>query len=128
MSDIRKDLLYTKDHEWVKVGVGPRTVRVGITDFAQAALGDVTYIQLPDMGKSFKTHEVFGSVESVKAVSELFMPVAGKVVKRNEALLNDPAPINTSPFDDAWMIDIELESEDEVKKLLSSEAYAQHAQ
>jgi len=140
MSEIRQDLKYTKDHEWVKntsttntdtnvaTNIATNIVRVGITDFAQASLGDVTFIQLPEVGSTFRSGEIFGTVESVKAVSDLFMPLSGKIVARNEALINDPAPVNTSPFDEAWMIEIEITDSAEQNSLLNAEAYAQHAQ
>src|SRR4051794_516591 len=101
MSEIKKNLLYTKNHEWVKKGSTPKLVVVGITDFAQASLGDVTYIQLPAVGATFKQGDVFGTVESVKAVSDIYAPVSGKISKVNEDLVKDPAPVNTSPFDSA---------------------------
>ena len=128
MSQISTDCLYTKDHEWLKKSANPRVVRVGITDFAQASLGDVTYLQLPAVGKSFTKGEVLGSVESVKAVSDLYAPVSGKIVAVNEALVNDPTPVNTDPFGAAWMVDIEITQEAELSSLLTPQAYQQHAQ
>lgn len=128
MSQILPNLLYTKDHEWAQKTESPKTIRVGITDFAQASLGDVTYVQLPKVGEKLLKGATFGSVESVKAVSDLYSPVSGIVSKVNESLNNDPSPINTDPFGKAWMIEIELQNEAELKELLSADAYAQVAQ
>lgn len=128
MSEIRKDCLYTKDHEWVKKASSPKVIVVGISDFAQAALGDVTYLQLPAPGKSVKQGEIIGSVESVKAVSDIYAPLSGKVVKVNEALVADPSAINSDPFGNAWMVELELDNEGDLSTLLSAEAYASHAQ
>jgi glycine cleavage system H protein len=123
MSQIPNDLLYTKEHEWVRKTSTPKHIQVGITDFAQASLGDVTFVQLPKVGTEIKRGQTFGSVESVKAVSDLYAPVTGRVSKINEALNNDPSPINTDPYNSAWMIEIELSSEAEMKELLSAQAY-----
>jgi glycine cleavage system H protein len=128
MSKILPDLLYAKSHEWVRKASSPRVVTVGITDFAQAALGDVTYLQLPEAGKTFKKGEVFGSVESVKAVSELYAPVSGKVLKTNAGLANDPGPVNTDPYATGWMLEVEMSDESELASLLKAEAYAGVAQ
>jgi glycine cleavage system H protein len=128
MSEIRKDCLYTQDHEWLKKTSKPKVARVGITDFAQGSLGDVTFLQLPAVGTSFKKGEVFGTLESVKAVSDLYAPVTGQIVKINDELVADPSPVNTSPFDEAWMIEIEVADENEFKTLLSPEAYESVAQ
>lgn len=128
MSELRKDCQYTKDHEWVKKTETTNVVRVGITDFAQASLGDVTFIELPSEGKEIKKGETIGSVESVKAVSDIYAPMSGKITKVNAALEEDPALINTKPFDDAWIIEMEVTNESEWSELLSPEAYEQHAQ
>lgn len=124
MSEIRKDYLYTKDHEWVKKTSSPKVVTVGISDFAQSSLGDVTFLQLPTIGKSLKKGEILGTVESVKAVSDVYAPVSGTVVKINEALHADPAAINSDPFGNGWLVEMELSSEAEVSTLMSPEAYA----
>ena len=128
MSDIPKDLLYTKSHEWVRKTASPNAVVIGITDFAQASLGDVTYLQLPEVGKTVRKGEVFGSVESVKAVSELYAPISLKVIKRNEALLSDPAALNTQPYKDGWLLEVETQDEGELAGLLKPEGYASVAQ
>lgn len=128
MSEIRKDLLYTKDHEWIRKGPEGRLVTVGITDFAQAALGDVTYVQMPALGKEFKKGEIMGTVESVKAVSDIYAPLSGKIVKINEALNQDPSPLNTEPYGAAWLAEIEISNESEMSSLLSADAYASVAE
>jgi glycine cleavage system H protein len=128
MSEIRNDLYYTKEHEWVRKTSNPKVVVVGITDFAQSSLGDVTYVDLPAAGTVVTQGQVFGSVESVKSVSDLFAPVSGKIIKRNEAVLSDPAPINASPYDNGWLIEVEISDESEFAKLLSASAYEQVAQ
>ena len=128
MSQIRKDYFYTKDHEWVKRSALPRVVVVGISDFAQAALGDVTYVQLPEVGRSFKKGESFGSVESVKAVSDVYAPLSGKVLKVNEALGADPAPINQDPYEAGWIMELEISDEAEFSLLLNAGAYESIAQ
>lgn len=128
MSDIRPDRRYTKDHEWVLKTERPKVVVVGITDFAQASLGDVTYVQIPESGRQFKKGEVLGTVESVKAVSDIYAPLSGTVVRTNGALNSDPAPINSDPFGAGWLLEMEVSEEAEMNALLSPDAYAQVAQ
>jgi len=128
MSEIRKDLFYTKDHEWVKKTAASNVIVMGISDFAHASLGDVTFVQLPELGKVFRKGEVLGTVESVKAVSDIYAPVSGKVTKRNEGLLNDPSILNTSPFDKAWLVELESSNEAEFQQLLAPGAYESIAQ
>ena len=118
---IPKDLRYTQEHEWVKVE--GNKVRVGITDFAQHELGDIVFVELPEVGDTVTLNEPFGSVESVKTVSELYSPVSGTVVEVNEALSDSPEFVNESPYENAWMIVIELSNEAEVEALLTAEAY-----
>ena len=118
---IPKDLRYTQEHEWVKVE--GNKVRVGITDFAQHELGDIVFVELPEVGDAVTLHEPFGSVESVKTVSELYSPVSGTVVEINEALSDSPEFVNESPYENAWMIVVELSDEAEVEALLTAEAY-----
>jgi glycine cleavage system H protein len=121
MANVPENLHYSKDHEWVRVEGDTGTV--GITDHAQHALGDVVYVELPKVGDSFAAHEAFGSVESVKAVSELFCPVAGEVVEVNESLQDDPEKVNTDPYGGAWMIKLRVKDAGEVDKLLSAIEY-----
>jgi len=116
-----KDLRYSEEHEWVKVE-GER-VRVGITHFAQHELGDIVFVELPEVGDEITADEPFGSVESVKTVSELYAPVSGKVVEINEDLSDNPEFVNESPYDKAWMIVIELTDSSELEKLMSAEQY-----
>ena len=114
------DLKYTKEHEWVRVDGDTGTV--GITDFAQQQLGDVVYVDLPEVGAKLNAGEVFGSIESVKAVSELFAPVGGEVTEINTALKNKPEAVNTKPHD-TWMIKMRLADPAEASSLLDSAAY-----
>lgn len=118
---VPKDLRYTSEHEWVKVEDGK--VRVGITDFAQSELGDIVFVELPQVGDEIQMNEPFGSVESVKTVSELYAPVSGKVVEVNEELEDSPEFVNESPYEKAWMIVVELSDESELDNLLSAQAY-----
>jgi len=121
MSLIRDDLKYTQDHEWIVAEGGIGTV--GITDFAQESLGDVTFVELPKVGTSYKKGDAFGVVESVKAASDLYMPVSGKVVEVNTALDSAPDLINSSPYDEGWIVKVELEEPSQVDELLSPTAY-----
>ena len=114
------DLKYTKDHEWVRADGDIATV--GITDYAQKSLGDVVYLELPEVGRSLKKGEVFGTIESVKAVSELFAPVSGEVVEVNAALRDKPEQVNTDPHG-AWMVAIRLASPEQADALLDAAAY-----
>jgi len=115
------ELAYVDSHEWVRTEGG--RVRIGITDYAQDQLGDVVYVELPAPGKSFAKGAPFGSVESVKAVSELYMPIGGQVVESNPALENSPELVNTSPYDQGWMILVEPSQSEELQGLLSVQAY-----
>jgi len=119
-----EDYLYTKDHEWIQVQGNNATV--GITEFAQHELGDVVYVDLPEVGDTFEANEPFGSVESVKAVSEVFCPVSGEVIEVNPKLEDTPELINESPHQKAWMIKIKLSSPDETQELLSAEEYEEY--
>jgi len=114
------DLKYTRDHEWVRLE-GDQA-RVGITDYAQKQLGDVVYLELPDVGRTFNQGEVFGTIESVKAVSELYSPVSGEVVEVNSAIAQKPEAVNADPHN-TWMIVLKLTNESEATALLDSAAY-----
>jgi len=118
--------LYTKDHEWLRVDGD--TAVVGITDYAQHELGDVVFVDLPEVGDNFDANEPFGSVESVKAVSEIFCPVGGEVVEINPELENRPELVNESPHEKAWMIKLRIASADELKELLSAKEYEEYIQ
>ena len=115
------DLLYTEDHEWARVEGNLATV--GVTQFAVDQLGDVTQVDLPKEGETFRQGDVFGTVESVKAVSDLFAPLSGKVVKVNTPLAEAPQNVNEEPFDEGWMIQMELSKPDEAKALMDADAY-----
>jgi len=116
-----EELGYVDSHEWVRSEGG--RAQIGITDYAQDQLGDIVYVEIPAVGKSFAKGAPFGSVESVKAVSELYMPIGGKVVEINTALENSPELVNSSPYDQGWMIVVEPSSPDELKALLSAPSY-----
>lgn len=122
MSQVPATLRYTKDHEWVRQE-SDGTVTIGITDHAQAALGDVTFVDLPKAGKSFKSGEVFGTVESVKAASDLYCPIAGEVIESNPTLNDSPDLVNREPYGGAWMIRIKPKNPAEVGQLLDATAY-----
>jgi glycine cleavage system H protein len=126
VSEIPKDLLYTEDHEYVKPTDDANVVAIGITDFAQGELGDIVYIELPKVGASFAKHDVFGTVEAVKAVSELYSPLTGEVVAVNDRLDKEPALVNSAPFGDGWMIKVRLKDAKEKDALLNADAYSAH--
>jgi glycine cleavage system H protein len=121
-----EDNLYSKDHEWISIQDNVGTI--GITDYAQHELGDVVYVDLPEVGDTFEAGEPFGSVESVKAVSEVFCPAGGEVIEVNSKLEESPELINESPHQKAWMIKIRLSNSDELKELLSAEEYEEYLQ
>src|SRR5919206_3989796 len=121
MANVPEGLYYSKDHEWLKVE--GETGTVGITDHAQSSLGDVVYVELPKAGESFAAHESFGSVESVKAVSEIFTPVGGEVVEVNESLQDEAEKVNTDPYGEAWLIRIRMSNPGEVDSLLNAAEY-----
>jgi glycine cleavage system H protein len=126
MSSIPKDLRYTKDHEWVRESDDPQVVEVGITDYAQGELGDVVFVELPKAAAAFKQRDVFGTIEAVKAVSELYSPVAGTIVESNKALDQDPALVNRDPYGKGWMVKVKLKDLQELDGLLRADAYAKH--
>ena len=110
MSNVPAELQYTKEHEYVKRTDDAQVVLIGITDFAQGELGDIVYIDLPKAGARFNSHDVFGTVEAVKAVSELYMPVTGEVLEVNGALDGEPALVNSDPYGAGWMIKVKLDA------------------
>ncbi|WP_078544146.1 glycine cleavage system protein GcvH [Litchfieldia alkalitelluris] len=116
-----KELRYSEEHEWVKVE-GDR-IRIGITDFAQSELGDIVFVELPEVGDTIEANEPFGSVESVKTVSELYAPISGKIVEINEELDDSPEFVNESPYEKAWMIVIEPSEPSQVEGLMTAEQY-----
>jgi glycine cleavage system H protein len=121
-----QDYLYSKDHEWILVQDTVGTV--GITDFAQHELGDVVYVDLPEVGDAFEANEPFGSVESVKAVSEIFSPASGEIIEVNSRLEENPEIINESPHEKAWMVKVRLTNPEELKGLLSANEYEEYLQ
>ena len=126
MSEIPKELRYTEEHEYVKPTGDSGVVRIGITDYAQGELGDVVFVELPKAGAALGKMQVFGTIEAVKAVSELFSPVAGTVVEANGALESDPALVNRDPYGDGWMIKVKVQNPADVSGLLDAAAYAKH--
>ncbi len=123
MSNIPADLRYSKEHEYVKATDEAGVYAIGITDFAQGELGDIVYLELPKAGTTFGVGEVFGTVEAVKAVSELFMPIAGEVIAINDRLDGEPALVNTDPFGDGWMI--RVRSTDDGSSLMNATEYSE---
>ena len=125
MANIPKDLHYTEEHEYIRKN-SDGTVDVGITDYAQGELGDVVYVELPKVGTKLGKHDVFGTIEAVKAVSELFSPVAGEVTEVNARLDQEPALVNSDPYGAGWMIKLRVEDPSGVESLMSAEAYTSH--
>lgn len=126
MSNVPDDLLYTAEHEYVARSDDSPVVRIGITDYAQGELGDVVFVRLPKPGDRFDAHQAFGEIEAVKAVSELYSPVAGEVVGVNKAVDADPGIINRDPYGEGWMINLRVASSADLKGLLSPRAYRAH--
>jgi glycine cleavage system H protein len=126
VSNVPDDLVYTTEHEYIQRTADPAVVRIGITDYAQGELGDVVYVSLPRTGESFTTHQSFGTIEAVKAVSELYSPVAGEVVEVNGALESDPALVNRDPYGDGWMVGLRVADAKELDGLLAPAAYRSH--
>ena len=120
--DVKENLKYTKDHEWVSVEGNIATV--GITDFAQSELGDIVYVEVDTLDETLAKDEVFGTVEAVKTVSDLFLPMSGKIVEFNESLSDAPESINESPYEQGWIIKVEVSNPDEINDLLNSNDYS----
>ena len=120
--DVKENLKYTKDHEWVSVEGNIATV--GITDFAQSELGDIVYVEVETLDETLNKDEVFGTVEAVKTVSDLFLPMSGKIVEFNESLSDAPESINESPYEQGWIIKVEVSNHDEINDLLNSNDYS----
>ena len=119
--EVKENLSYTNDHEWIKRD--GNTALVGITDFAQSELGDIVFIEVETISEDLKKNEVFGTVEAVKTVSDLFIPMSGKVLEFNSALEDNPELVNESPYDDGWIIKMEISNLDEISDLLDYQAY-----
>lgn len=124
--NLPEDLLYSEEHEWVKKE-GDR-VRIGITDFAQSELGDIVFVELPEVGDGIEADEPFGSVESVKTVSELYAPISGKIIEINEELEDSPEYVNESPYEKAWMLIVEPSDDLEIDELLTDEEYQSYTE
>jgi glycine cleavage system H protein len=123
MSQIPENLKYTQEHEWVRVEEDG-TVVIGITDYAQSSLGDITFVELPETDESFESGDTFGVVESVKAASDLYMPLAGKVIETNEALMDSPESVNSDPYGEAWLLRIKPDDATGLDALMDPAAYA----
>lgn len=126
MSNVPDDLVYTKEHEYVQRTDDPAVVRVGITDYAQGELGDVVFVNLPKPGDRLDSHQSFGTIEAVKAVSELYSPIAGEVVEVNGTLDRDPAAVNRDPYGEGWMVSIRAADPRALDGLLAPAAYRSH--
>ena len=119
--NVPNDLKYTKDHEWVKIEDGIATV--GVTDFAQGELGDIVYVEVETVEEELDREEVFGTVEAVKTVSDLFLPLSGEIIEFNEALEDEPEKVNSDPYGDGWMVKIKITAPSEVEELMSADDY-----
>jgi glycine cleavage system H protein len=120
------DLHYTQSHEWVRIDGDVGTI--GITDHAQKELGEIVYLELPEVGHGYNADEEFGTVESVKAVSELYIPISGEIIEVNKAAIDEPGIVNDDPFGDGWLVKVKLTTDEEVKSLMSAEQYAEYVQ
>jgi glycine cleavage system H protein len=125
LANIPSDLKYTEEHEYVRQGADG-TAEIGITDYAQGELGDIVYIELPKVGTKFGKHDVFGTIEAVKAVSELFAPIAGEIIAINERLDKEPALVNTDPYGAGWMIKVKPTNASDLDALMGSDDYKKH--
>ena len=121
--EIRENLNYTKDHEWISIDGDIATV--GITDFAQSELGDIVYVEVDTIDENLNKDDVFGTVEAVKTVSDLFIPVSGEILEFNESLNDNPELINESPYDEGWIIKMKVENSDQLSELLDSKSYSE---
>jgi len=126
MSDIPADLRYTEEHEYLKATDQDGVYTVGVTDYAQGELGDVVFVELPEVGTSFDKMETFGTIEAVKAVSDLYCPLKGRVVEVNSEIDDDPSLVNSDPYGAGWMIRLKIANEDDLKDLLDADAYESH--
>jgi glycine cleavage system H protein len=123
VANIPDDLLYTQEHEYVRISADGSSAEIGITDYAQGELGDIVYLELPKVGATFSKQDVFGTVEAVKAVSELFCPLSGEITGVNDRLDKEPALVNSDPYGDGWMIRLQITESAQKDELLSAEAY-----
>lgn len=119
--NIPQELKYTKDHEWIRVEGD--TVTIGITDFAQSELGDIVYVEVETLDETLEKEEVFGTVEAVKTVSDLYLPISGEIIEFNESLEDEPEKVNSDPYGEGWMIKVKFSDESQLEELLSADAY-----
>lgn len=126
MSEIPTDLLYSEEHEYLKPTDEEGVYVVGVTDYAQGELGDVVYVELPNRGSSFSKMDVFGTIEAVKAVSDLYCPIQGEIVGVNEALEDDPSLVNSDPYGEGWMVRLKIANPADLEGLLTADGYADH--
>jgi glycine cleavage system H protein len=126
MSEIPSDLLYSEEHEYLKPTDEEGVYLVGVTDYAQGELGDVVYVELPNRGSSFGKMDVFGTIEAVKAVSDLYCPLQGEIVGVNEALEDDPSLVNSDPYGEGWMVRLKIANPADLESLLTADGYADH--
>lgn len=119
--NIPQELKYTKDHEWIRVEGD--TVTIGITDFAQSELGDIVYVEVETVDETLDKEEVFGTVEAVKTVSDLYLPIAGEIIEFNESLEDEPEKVNSDPYGEGWMIKVKFSDQSQLEELLSADAY-----
>lgn len=124
MSNIPESLKYTKDHEWIKVEGD--TATIGITDYAQGELGDIVYVEVETEGETLAKEDIFGTVEAVKTVSDLFMPISGEVLEFNSSLESAPETVNSDPYGEGWMIKVKMSDTSEIDTLMSAEQYAEN--
>ena len=120
--NIPENLLYTKEHEWIKIDNNSKTAYVGITDYAQSELGDIVFVELPNINDEFEENDVFGTIEAVKTLADLFLPVKGKIIEINDKVEDEPDLINSDPYNDGWLIKIDI-SNSGMENLLDSENY-----
>ena len=120
--NIPENLLYTKEHEWIKIDSDSKTAYVGITDYAQSELGDIVFVELPNINDEFEENDVFGTIEAVKTLADLFLPVKGKIIEINDKVEDEPDLINSDPYNDGWLIKIDI-SNSSIENLLDSENY-----
>ncbi len=126
MANVPDDLRYTAEHEWTRSTGAAGVIEIGITDYAQGELGDVVFVNLPKVGEKLDAHQVFGTIEAVKAVSDLYSPLAGEIVAVNAGLDADPAAVNRSPYEEGWMIRLKADDPGQLDTLLTAEAYRAH--
>ena len=119
--NIPENLLYTKEHEWIKVE--DNTATIGITDYAQSELGDIVFLEFPNIGDKFEQNDIFGTIEAVKTLADLYIPIGGEIIENNDELDSNPELINSSPYDEGWIVKISLTNSDDVKGLLNAADY-----